>query len=107
MIRKNRRELNSYSPSKYIGCKKFQKELVLYYVHKLFLLMEGGLNLEKCTELGKTLTMSMLDWFFSAEKEGESRNLFQGLYQVSGFTRCCWSRAGWLCFIWLWRNWAI
>lgn len=82
MIRKNRRELNSYSPSKYIGCKKSQKELVRYYMHKLFLLMEGGLKLEKCTELGKTLTMSMLDWFFSAEKEGESRNLFQGLYQV-------------------------
>ena len=32
---------------------------------------------------GKTLTMSMLDWFFSAEKEKESRELFQGLHIAS------------------------
>ena len=32
---------------------------------------------------GKTLTMSMLDWFFSAEKEEESRELFQGLHIAS------------------------
>lgn len=44
--------------------------------------MEGGLNLEKCTELGKTLTMSMLDWFFSAEKEGKAGISFKG------FIRC-------------------
>ena len=91
MIRKNRRELNSYSPSKYLVCRKISKKLVRYYVHKLFFVDGGRAQIGKCTELGKTLTMSMLDWFFSAEKEGESRNLFQGLYQVSGFTRCCWS----------------
>lgn len=28
---------------------------------------------------GKTLTMSMLDWFFSIEKEAQSKELFQGL----------------------------
>lgn len=58
MIRKNRRELNSYSPSKYIGCKKSQKELVRYYVHKLFLLMEGGLKLENVRNLGKPESLS-------------------------------------------------
>ena len=28
---------------------------------------------------GKTLTMSMLEWFFSIEKEAQSRHLFDGL----------------------------
>ncbi len=41
MIRKNRRELNSYSPSKYLVCRKISKKLVRYYVHKLFF-VDGG-----------------------------------------------------------------
>ena len=54
MIRKNRRELNSYSPSKYLVCRKISKKLVRYYVHKLFFVDGGRAQIGKCTELGKT-----------------------------------------------------
>lgn len=41
MIRKNRRELNSYSPSKYIGCKKISKRAcALLRAQALF--VDGG-----------------------------------------------------------------
>ena len=73
MIRKNRRELNSYSPSKYIGCKKISKRAcALLRAQALF--VDGGR-----AQFGKMYGI----W--------ENRNLFQGLHQVSGFTRCCWS----------------
>lgn len=53
MIRKNRRELNSYSPSKYLVCRKISKKLVRYYVHKLFFVDGGRAQIGKCAELGK------------------------------------------------------
>ena len=42
----------------YLVCRKISKKLVRYYVHKLFLLMEGGLKLENVRNLGKPESLS-------------------------------------------------
>ena len=54
MIRKNRRELNSYSPSKYLVCRKISnRACALLRAQALF--VDGGrAQIGKCAELGKT-----------------------------------------------------